>query len=89
VEDAAESLGSFYFGLHTGLVGEVAAISFNGNKIVTSGGGGAIITNNEEVAFKARHITTTAKLEHPWLFIHDQIGFNYRMPAINAALGLA
>lgn len=89
VEDAAESLGSFYHNQHTGLTGNIAAISFNGNKIITSGGGGMLITNSEELAIRARHITTTAKVQHPWLFIHNEVGYNYRMPAINAALGLA
>lgn len=89
IEDAAESLGSFYEGKHTGTFGEVGAISFNGNKIITTGGGGAIITNNPELALRAKHLTTTAKLPHPWEFVHDQIGFNYRMPNINAAVGCA
>ena len=89
VEDAAESLGSFYKGKHTGNWGKVAAMSFNGNKIVTTGGGGAILTNDDKLGDLARHLTTTAKLTHPWLFIHDEIGFNYRMPNINAALGCA
>ena len=89
VEDAAESLGSFYKGKHTGNWGKVAAVSFNGNKIVTTGGGGAILTNDDRLGDYARHLSTTAKLKHPWLFIHDEIGFNYRMPNINAALGCA
>ncbi len=89
VEDAAESLGSLYKGIHTGNFGELSAISFNGNKIITTGGGGCIITNNEELAKKAKHITTTAKIPHPWEYEHDMIGYNYRMPALNAALGLA
>jgi len=89
VEDAAESLGSFYKGTHTGNFGEISAISFNGNKIITTGGGGCIITNNEELSKKAKHITTTAKIPHKWEYEHDMIGYNYRMPALNAALGLA
>lgn len=89
VEDAAESLGSFYDGKHTGTFGQVAAISFNGNKIITAGGGGAVITDDPEIAQHAKHITTTAKQPHPWLYVHDELGFNYRMPNINAALGCA
>lgn len=89
VEDAAESLGSFYKGRHTGNWGKVSALSFNGNKIITTGGGGAILTNNEELGKFAKHLTTTAKVPHKWLFIHDQIGYNYRMPNLNAALGCA
>lgn len=86
VEDAAESLGSFYKGKHTGNFGKLAAVSFNGNKIVTAGGGGAMLTNDSELAKAAKHITTTAKVPHKWEFNHDQIGFNYRMPNLNAAL---
>lgn len=86
VEDAAESLGSYYKKQHTGTFGLLGAISFNGNKIVTAGGGGAILTNNEEIAQKAKHITTTAKVPHKWEFNHDQIAYNYRMPNLNAAL---
>ena len=89
VEDAAESLGSFYKGRHTGTFGEMGIISFNGNKIATSGGGGCIITDNEELAKKARHITTTAKVPHNWEYSHDMVGYNYRMPNINAALLVA
>ncbi|MFB9276297.1 LegC family aminotransferase [Cohnella cellulosilytica] len=89
IEDAAESLGSIYKGKHTGIFGKIGAISFNGNKIVTTGGGGAIVTNDAELARKAKHLTTTAKLPHRWEFHHDQIGFNYRMPNLNAALGCA
>ncbi len=89
VEDAAESLGSFYKGKHTGNFSKLAAVSFNGNKIITTGGGGAILTNDETLAKKAKHITTTAKIPHKWEFNHDMIGFNYRMPALNAALGVA
>jgi perosamine synthetase len=86
VEDAAESLGSKYKGKHTGTFGSIGAISFNGNKIITAGGGGCIITNNESLAKKAKHLTTTAKLLHKWDFSHDMIGYNYRMPNLNAAL---
>ena len=89
VEDAAESLGSHYRGRHTGGFGRCAAVSFNGNKIITSGGGGAILTDDLVLADRAKHITTTAKLPHRWEFWHDEVGFNYRMPNINAALALA
>ncbi|WP_026174286.1 LegC family aminotransferase [Effusibacillus pohliae] len=89
VEDAAESLGSYYKGRHTGNWGRVAALSFNGNKVVTTGGGGAILTNDESLAKQAKHLTTTAKLPHQWAFYHDQIGYNYRLPNLNAALGCA
>lgn len=89
VEDAAESLGSYYKGKHTGTFSKVSAMSFNGNKIITTGGGGAILTDDEELADYAKHLTTTAKVPHRWEFNHDEIGFNYRMPNINAALGCA
>ena len=89
IEDAAESLGSFYKGKHTGNFGKISATSFNGNKIVTSGGGGMILTNDEELAHQAKHITTTAKIPSLWSFDHDQVGYNYRLPNINAALGVA
>jgi len=89
VEDAAESLGSWYNGKHTGTYGQISAISLNGNKIITSGGGGVVITDNDELALRAKHITTTAKTQHPWLYNHDEIGYNYRMPNINAALACA
>lgn len=89
IEDAAESLGSYYKGNHTGTLSRISAISFNGNKIMTTGGGGAILTNDETLAKKAKHITTTAKIPHKWEFNHDMIGYNYRMPALNAALGVA
>jgi len=89
VEDAAESLGSFYRGKHTGTFGQLGALSFNGNKIITSGGGGAILTNDKELARRAKHLTTTAKRAHAWHYNHDQIGYNYRMPNLNAALGCA
>jgi perosamine synthetase len=89
VEDAAESLGSLYKGRHTGAFGKLGAISFNGNKIITAGGGGCIITNDFELAQKAKHLTTTAKIPHKWNFDHDMIGYNYRMPNINAAILVA
>lgn len=89
VEDAAESLGSYYKGQHTGTFGKVATFSFNGNKTVTCGGGGAIITNDDALAKRAKHITTTAKMPHKWEFAHDEIGYNYRMPNLNAALACA
>jgi perosamine synthetase len=89
IEDAAESLGSYYKGTHTGNVGRVAALSFNGNKVVTTGGGGAILTNDEELGRLAKHLSTTAKVSHPYKFVHDMVGYNYRMPNINAALGCA
>jgi len=89
VEDAAEALGSFYKGKYAGTFGEAGTLSFNGNKPVTTGGGGMIITNDETLAAKAKHLTTTAKKPHPWEFIHDDVGYNYRMPNINAAVGCA
>ena len=89
VEDAAESLGSYYQEQHTGTFGEFGVFSFNGNKVITSGGGGMIVTNDPTLAKKAKHITTTAKLAHPYEFIHDDEAFNYRLPNINAALGCA
>lgn len=89
VEDAAESLGSYYKGKHTGSFGKVNAMSFNGNKIATTGGGGAILTDDEALADYAKHLTTTAKVPHKWEYVHDEIGYNYRMPNINAALGCA
>lgn len=89
IEDAAESLGSYYNGKHTGTLGLVGTFSFNGNKTVTSGGGGALITNNEDLAVKAKHITTTAKVPHRWEYKHDELGFNYRLPNLNAALACA
>ena len=89
VEDAAESLGSYYKNKHTGTFGKLGAFSFNGNKIVTSGGGGAIVTDDEELAKKAKHLTTTAKVPHKWEYVHDCVGYNYRMPNINAALLVA
>lgn len=87
IEDAAGALGSYYKGRHVGNRGKFSIVSFNGNKIITTGGGGAILTNDEEAGELAKHVTSTAKLPHPWLFEHDQVGFNYRMPNLNAALG--
>ena len=89
VEDAAESLGSYYKGKHTGTFGKVAAFSFNGNKTITTGGGGMIITDDEALAKHAKHITTTAKVPHPYEYVHDEIAYNYRLPNLNAALGCA
>ena len=89
IEDAAESIGSFYKGRHTGNFGRIAAMSFNGNKTITTGGGGAVLTNDEELGKLAKHITTQAKIPHRWAYAHDRIGYNYRMPNINAALGCA
>ncbi len=89
VEDAAESLGSRYKGKHTGTFAPMGILSFNGNKILTSGGGGMLLCNDEELARNAKHLTTQAKVPHPWDFNHDEIGYNYRMPNLNAALGLA
>ncbi|MEL0613780.1 LegC family aminotransferase [Marinomonas arenicola] len=89
VEDAAESLGSFYKGKHTGTLGEFAAVSFNGNKIITTGGGGMVLCRNEESGQHTKHVTTTSKVPHPYEFFHDEPGFNYRMPNLNAALGCA
>ncbi|MFY9328442.1 MAG: DegT/DnrJ/EryC1/StrS family aminotransferase, partial [Georgfuchsia sp.] len=89
VEDAAESLGSYYHGRHTGTIGLMGTLSFNGNKTITTGGGGAILTNDTELARHAKHLTTTAKLPHAWEYRHDEIGYNYRMPNLNAALGCA
>jgi aminotransferase in exopolysaccharide biosynthesis len=89
IEDAAESLGSYYKGRHTGTIGDFAALSFNGNKIITTGGGGMVLCNAADVGARTKHITTTAKVPHPYEFYHDEPGFNYRMPNINAALGCA
>jgi perosamine synthetase len=89
VEDAAESLGSYYKNQHTGTFGKIAAFSFNGNKIITSGGGGAIVTDDEILAKRAKHITTTAKIPHKWEYVHDSVGYNYRLPNLNAALLVA
>lgn len=89
IEDAAESLGSYYKDKHTGTFGLLGTFSFNGNKTVTSGGGGAIVTDNEELAKKAKHLSTQAKIPHKWEYKHDKIGYNYRMPNLNAALACA
>ena len=89
IEDAAESLGSRYKNKHTGTFGKLGAFSFNGNKIITSGGGGAIVTDDEELAKRAKHLTTTAKVPHPYEYVHDEVGYNYRMPNLNAALLVA
>lgn len=89
VEDAAESLGSFYKGKHTGTFGRVGAVSFNGNKTITTGGGGMLLFMDEELGRYAKHLTTQAKIPHRWEFVHDHVGYNYRMPNINAALGCA
>lgn len=89
VEDAAEAMGSYYKGKHLGIFAPIGAISFNGNKTITTGGGGMILTNDETIAHRAKHLTTQAKLPHAWEFVHDEIGYNYRMPNINAALGVA
>jgi len=89
IEDSAESLGSFYKGKHTGTFGIAGILSYNGNKTITTGGGGMIITDNEKFAQKAKHITTTAKIPHPFEFVHNEIGYNYRLTNVNAALGVA
>lgn len=89
VEDAAEALGSYYKNQHVGIQSDIATISFNGNKIITTGGGGMILTNDKSIAKKAKHITTTAKVPHSWYFEHDEVGYNYRLPNLNAALGVA
>jgi len=89
VEDAAESLGSFYNGVHTGQFGKLSILSFNGNKTITSGGGGMIITNDGDLAKHAKYITTTAKRPHAWEYFHDQLGYNFRLTNVNAAIGCA
>jgi len=89
VEDAAESIGSYYKGKHTGTFGKLGILSFNGNKTITTGGGGMILTDDDQLGPLAKHLTTTAKKPHPWKFEHDMIGYNYRLPNINAALGCA
>jgi aminotransferase in exopolysaccharide biosynthesis len=89
VEDAAEALGSRFKGRQCGTFGKLGVLSFNGNKIMTTGGGGMLLTNDAELAAQAKHLTTTAKVDHPWRFMHDQVAYNYRMPNLNAALGLA
>lgn len=87
VEDAAESLGSYYGDTHTGRFGRLGILSFNGNKIITTGAGGAILTDDADLAARARHLTTTAKVPHAWEYVHDEVGYNYRMPNVNAAIG--
>ena len=89
IEDAAESVGTFYKKRHTGTFGQLGALSFNGNKIITAGGGGCIVTDDQTLAEKAKHLTTTAKVPHKWDFNHDIVGYNYRMPNLNAALLVA
>jgi perosamine synthetase len=89
VEDAAEAIGSTWNGRHCGTFGAVGTLSFNGNKIVTTGGGGAILTSDPAIAKRAKHLSTTAKVPHAWLYVHDELGFNYRLPNLNAALGCA
>lgn len=89
IEDAAESLGSFYRGKHTGRFGVMGTLSFNGNKTITTGGGGAVITDDVALGDRLKHLTTTAKVKHAWAFVHDAVGYNYRMPNLNAALGCA
>ncbi len=89
VEDAAEAIGSFYKGKHLGTYGKIGGISLNGNKTITTGGGGMILTDDEQLAKRAKHLTTQAKVPHQWEFVHDEVGYNYRMPNINAALGVA
>lgn len=89
IEDAAESLGSYVGDRHTGQFGKLATLSFNGNKVITTGGGGMIVTNDDALAKKAHYLTTTAKVPHPYEFVHDEIGYNYRLPNLNAALGVA
>ncbi len=89
IEDSAESVGSLYKSRHTGTFGQIGVMSFNGNKIITAGGGGCIITNDKDLAKKAKHLTTTAKVPHKWNFNHDMVGYNYRMPNLNAALLVA
>lgn len=89
VEDAAESLGSYYKDQHTGTFGLLGTFSFNGNKTVTCGGGGAIVTNDEKLAKRAKHLSTQAKVPHPWEFVHDEVAYNYRLPNLNAALACA
>ncbi|MCK9276312.1 MAG: LegC family aminotransferase [Syntrophales bacterium] len=89
IEDAAESLGSYYKGTHTGNWGKLSILSFNGNKTITTGGGGALITNDENLGMLAKHLTSTAKIPHPWAYCHDHTGYNYRLPNINAAVGCA
>ena len=89
IEDAAESFGSLHMGQHCGTIGMLGILSFNGNKIITTGGGGIILTDDKELALLAKHLTTSAKIDHPWEYVHDLVGYNYRLPNINAALGCA
>ena len=89
IEDAAEAIGSYYQGKHVGHWGELTVLSFNGNKTITTGGGGAVLTNDEALGKLLKHLSTTAKITHPWDYRHDQIGYNYRLPNLNAALGCA
>jgi aminotransferase in exopolysaccharide biosynthesis len=89
VEDSAEAMGSFYKGRHAGTYGRIGVLSFNGNKTITTGGGGMVITDDEAVAKRVRHITTTAKVPHRWEFVHDEVGYNYRLTNVNAAIGVA
>jgi aminotransferase in exopolysaccharide biosynthesis len=89
IEDAAESLGTYYKGKHTGTFGKMGILSYNGNKTITTGGGGMILTDDETLAARARHISTTAKVPHRWEFVHDETGYNYRMTNVSAAIGLA
>jgi len=89
VEDAAESVGSFFRERHTGTFGDIGVLSFNGNKVITAGGGGMLLFRDKEMAGRAKHLSTQARVPHKWEFIHDQTGYNYRMPNVNAALGLA
>jgi perosamine synthetase len=89
VEDSAESLGSFFHGRHTGTFGLMGVLSFNGNKIISTGGGGMIVTDDSIIAARAKHITTTAKIQHRYEYVHDEVGYNYRLPNLNAALGCA
>ncbi|MGD9494599.1 MAG: LegC family aminotransferase [Bacteroidales bacterium] len=89
IEDAAESIGSLYKGKHTGTFSKTGILSFNGNKVITTGGGGMLLFNDEQMAARAKHLTTQAKVPHAWEFVHDDVGYNYRMPNINAALGVA
>ena len=89
IEDSAESLGSFYKGKHTGTFGKAGVFSFNGNKLVTTGGGGMVVTDDETIADRIRYISTTAKRSHRWEFFHDEVGYNLRMPSLNAAIGVA
>ena len=89
LEDASEAIGSYYKNKHLGTFSEVGCLSFNGNKTITTGGGGAILTNSKKINDFVRHISTTAKIKHPWILSHDMIGYNYRMPNLNASLGIA